>query len=71
VAQVPTNVVSGTNVVVVHSLDTAQASSPVMVTVKPASTKSGSDPGTTDPGAGSTPTDPAAGNTDPGTAPQL
>ena len=34
VAQVPTNVVSGTNVVVVHSLDTAQASTPVMVTVQ-------------------------------------
>lgn len=33
VAQVPTNVVSGTNVVVVHSLDTAQSSAPVMVTV--------------------------------------
>ena len=33
VAQVPTNIVSGTNVVVVHSLDIAQASTPVMVTV--------------------------------------
>ncbi len=34
VAQVPTNIVSGTNVVVVHSLDNAQASTPVMVTVQ-------------------------------------
>jgi YVTN family beta-propeller protein len=38
VAQIPSNVVSGTNVVVVHSLDTAQASTPVMVTVQPAGT---------------------------------
>jgi DNA-binding beta-propeller fold protein YncE len=36
VAQVPTNIVSGTNVVVVHSLDNAQASTPVMVTVQDA-----------------------------------
>ena len=36
VAQVPTNVLSGKNVVVVHSLDTAQSSTPVMVTVLPA-----------------------------------
>ncbi len=35
VAQVPGNVVSGTNVVVVHSLDVAQASTPVMVKVLP------------------------------------
>jgi YVTN family beta-propeller protein len=34
VAQVPTNIVSGTNVVVVHSLDNAQASTPVMVSVQ-------------------------------------
>ncbi len=34
VAQVPTNIVSGTNVVVVHSLDNAQSSAPVMVTVQ-------------------------------------
>ncbi len=34
VAQVPTNIVSGTNVVVVHSLDNAQASVPVIVTVQ-------------------------------------
>ncbi len=33
-AQVPTNIVSGTNVVVVHSLDNAQSSTPVMITVK-------------------------------------
>jgi YVTN family beta-propeller protein len=45
VAQVPTNVVSGTNVVVVHSLDTAQASTPVMVTVQPAGTTSSGDTG--------------------------
>ena len=38
VAQVPTNVVSGTNVVVVHSLDNAQASTPVMVTVQAGTT---------------------------------
>jgi hypothetical protein len=36
VAQVPTNIVSGTNVVVVHSLDNAQSSLPVMVTVQDA-----------------------------------
>ncbi len=36
VAQVPTNIVSGTNVVAVHSLDVAQASTPVMVTVQAA-----------------------------------
>jgi YVTN family beta-propeller protein len=35
VAQVPTNIVSGTNVVVVHSLDVAQSSAPVMVSVQP------------------------------------
>ena len=33
-AQVPTNIISGTNVVVVHSLDNAQASTPVMVSVQ-------------------------------------
>ena len=32
-----TNIVSGTNVVVVHSLDNAQASAPVMVSVQRAS----------------------------------
>ena len=37
VAQVPTNVISGENVVVVHSLDNAQASPPVMVSVQRAS----------------------------------
>ena len=36
VAQVPTNLVTGTNVVVVHSLDNAQASTPVMVSVQAA-----------------------------------
>jgi DNA-binding beta-propeller fold protein YncE len=36
VAQVPSNIVSGTNVVVVHSLDMAQSSAPVMVSVQPA-----------------------------------
>jgi YVTN family beta-propeller protein len=36
VAQVPTNIVSGKNVVVVHSLDVAQSSTPVMVSVLPA-----------------------------------
>jgi YVTN family beta-propeller protein len=35
-AQVPTNIISGTNVVVVHSLDNAQASTPVMITVQDA-----------------------------------
>ena len=39
-AQVPTSVVSGTNVVVVHSLDNAQASTPVTVSVQAASTGS-------------------------------
>ena len=50
VAQVPTNIVSGTNVVVVHSLDTAQASTPVMVTVQPAgaATSGAGDTGTGD-----------------------
>jgi hypothetical protein len=33
-AQVPTNIVAGTNVVVVHSLDNAQASTPVMISVQ-------------------------------------
>jgi len=71
VAQVPSNVVSGTNVVVVHSLDTAQASSPVMVTVQSAgSTTSGSgdtgtDPGT-DPTGGTGDTGSGGGNGDPG-----
>jgi DNA-binding beta-propeller fold protein YncE len=37
VAQVPTDIVTGTNVVVVHSLDNAQSSTPVMVTVQTAS----------------------------------
>jgi uncharacterized protein (TIGR03437 family) len=46
VAQVPTNIVSGTNVVVVHSLDNAQASSPVMVTVQPAGSTTSGDTGT-------------------------
>ena len=36
VAQVPSNVISGENVVV-HSLDNAQASAPVMVSVQRAS----------------------------------
>jgi YVTN family beta-propeller protein len=36
VAQVPTNIVSGKNVVVVHSLDVAQSSTPVMVSVQAA-----------------------------------
>jgi YVTN family beta-propeller protein len=36
VAQVPSTIVSGTNVVVVHSLDMAQSSAPVMVSVQPA-----------------------------------
>ncbi len=40
VAQVPTTILSGTNVVVVHSLDTAQASAPVMVTVQNAAASS-------------------------------
>lgn len=40
VAQVPTNIVSGTNVVVVHSLDNAQSSTPVMVTVQDAAKSS-------------------------------
>ncbi len=40
VAQVPTNIVSGTNVVVVHSLDNAQSSTPVMVSVQSAATNS-------------------------------
>jgi hypothetical protein len=40
VAQVPTNIVSGRNVVVVHSLDNAQASAPVMVSVQPAAISS-------------------------------
>jgi hypothetical protein len=35
-AQVPTNILSGTNVVVVHSLDNALSSTPVMVSVQPA-----------------------------------
>jgi hypothetical protein len=34
VAQVPTNIITGTNVVVVHSLDNAQSSTPVMVSVQ-------------------------------------
>ncbi len=48
VAQVPTNIVSGTNVVVVHSLDNAQASTPVMVTVQVATTTSAGATGTGD-----------------------
>jgi DNA-binding beta-propeller fold protein YncE len=46
VAQVPTGVVSGENVVVVHSLDNAQSSSPVMVSVQAAATSSVSSIGT-------------------------
>jgi hypothetical protein len=42
VAQVPTNIVTGTNVVVVHSLDNAQSSTPVMVSVQAASTTTSS-----------------------------
>ena len=40
VAQVPTNIVSGMNVVVVHSLDNAQSSAPVMVPVQAAASSS-------------------------------
>jgi len=49
VAQVPTNVVTGTNVVVVHSLDTAQASTPVMVTVQTAASGGSTGTGEGDP----------------------
>jgi len=52
VAQVPTNIVSGTNVVVVHSLDTAQASTPVMVTVQPAASGTTGAGDTVDTGTG-------------------
>jgi len=57
VAQVPTNIVSGTNVVVVHSLDTAQASAPVMVRVQPAGSVT-PPPGDTGTGDGTTTNDP-------------
>lgn len=58
VAQVPTNIVSGTNVVVVHSLDTAQASTPVMVTVQSGSAGAAGAGTSSDGGDGTTTTDP-------------
>jgi len=60
-AQVPTNIVSGTNVVVVHSLDNAQSSTPVTVTVQAASTGSS---------VSSTGGDSGSGSGDPGNPPQ-
>jgi uncharacterized protein (TIGR03437 family) len=76
VAQVPSNIVSGTNVVLVKSLDNAQASTPLMVTVQPVGTGTsgsgdtgdgtGTDTGTGDTGTGDTGT--GAG---PGDTPQL
>lgn len=49
VAQVPANIVSGTNVVVVHSLDTAQYSNPVTITVQAGTATTGGDGGGGDP----------------------
>jgi YVTN family beta-propeller protein len=50
VAQIPTNIISGTNVVVVRSLDTAQYSNPVTITVQAGTATSSGDTGAGDPG---------------------